>query len=127
MYAMQKSQLLAAVLRVCTGTFQTCCKYHTLPRTFHECQKTRNSVQSIRFSALACTRYIQNNTYPCFKICQHKKVSLEQRRLAGHSKWQNIRHIKAAKDEARARRTTKLVMGLRIAIKGTQSSCGHTK
>ncbi|XP_074648515.1 translational activator of cytochrome c oxidase 1-like [Tubulanus polymorphus] len=36
---------------------------------------------------------------------------------AGHSKWQNIRHIKAAKDKERMNMTSKIVLKMNIAIK----------
>ena len=42
----------------------------------------------------------------------------EQRRHAGHSKWANIKHIKAGKDAAKASLTLRLTKTIRIAIRG---------
>lgn len=44
-------------------------------------------------------------------------------RNAGHSKWANIKHTKAAKDGERADKTSKFVTILKLAVKG---SCPHT-
>lgn len=40
------------------------------------------------------------------------------RGMAGHSKWQNIRHIKGAKDKEKSHLSTKFAQRLRLAVKG---------
>lgn len=42
--------------------------------------------------------------------------------LAGHSKWQNIRHIKAAKDKARATMISKYINSMKIAVREGKSA-----
>ncbi|KAK4321468.1 hypothetical protein Pmani_007728 [Petrolisthes manimaculis] len=45
-------------------------------------------------------------------------VPAEQvRTMAGHSKWSNIKHIKASNDQARAKTLTKIIQLMRVAIK----------
>ncbi|KAK3866188.1 hypothetical protein Pcinc_028262 [Petrolisthes cinctipes] len=45
-------------------------------------------------------------------------VPAEQvRTMAGHSKWSNIKHIKASNDQARAKTFTKIIQLMRVAIK----------
>lgn len=41
------------------------------------------------------------------------------KRLAGHSKWANIKHTKGLKDAQRGRMFTKLGQQIKIAIQGT--------
>lgn len=38
--------------------------------------------------------------------------------MAGHSKWSNIKHIKAAKDSNKAAISMKIMQRMRLAIKG---------
>lgn len=38
--------------------------------------------------------------------------------MAGHSKWSNIKHIKAAKDSKKAAISMKIMQRMRLAIKG---------
>lgn len=40
------------------------------------------------------------------------------KRFAGHSKWQNIRHIKGEKDLERNQLFTKIARQIRIAVQG---------
>lgn len=40
------------------------------------------------------------------------------KRNAGHSKWQNIRHIKGAKDAERSKLFTKLSSQIKVAVVG---------
>lgn len=41
-----------------------------------------------------------------------------QKRFAGHSKWQNIRHIKAAKDAEKSNMFSKLSRQIKVAVAG---------
>lgn len=41
-----------------------------------------------------------------------------QKRSAGHSKWQNIRHIKAAKDAERSKMFTVISRQIKVAVAG---------
>lgn len=43
------------------------------------------------------------------------------RGMAGHSKWQNIRHIKGAKDKEKSHLTSKFAQRLRVAVKGKRN------
>lgn len=43
---------------------------------------------------------------------------MEQRRFKGHSKWQNIKHIKGLKDDIKQKIINKTMARLRMAIKG---------
>lgn len=42
--------------------------------------------------------------------------------LAGHSKWQNIRHVKAAKDKTRALMISKYINSMKIAVREGKSA-----
>lgn len=42
--------------------------------------------------------------------------------LAGHSKWQNIRHIKAAKDQARSAMIAKYINSMKVAVREGKSA-----
>lgn len=46
------------------------------------------------------------------------KILKEQRRFAGHSKWQNIRHIKAEKDHEKALLVNEIRQKMRAAVIG---------
>jgi len=45
-----------------------------------------------------------------------RTLQLESRRFAGHSHWQNVRHIKAAKDANKAQQTEKFVRLIEVAV-----------
>ncbi|XP_063926788.1 translational activator of cytochrome c oxidase 1 [Zophobas morio] len=49
-------------------------------------------------------------------------LTFTPRRFAGHSKWQNIRHIKGAKDAARSALFTRLSRQIKVAIQEGGSS-----
>lgn len=51
---------------------------------------------------------------PCRQCCW----TLLVKTMAGHSKWQNIRHIKAAKDQQKSDLAFKFSQRIRILIKG---------
>lgn len=52
-------------------------------------------------------------------ICDNCIISNQIiKRYAGHSKWQNIRHIKGAKDAERAQLFVKLSKMMRVAVVG---------
>lgn len=40
------------------------------------------------------------------------------KRFAGHSKWQNIRHTKAAKDDERAHNIARKLQDIRVVLAG---------
>ena len=44
--------------------------------------------------------------------------NIQPRRYKGHSKWSNIRHIKAAKDSSKQAATTHILLQLRGAVRG---------
>lgn len=48
--------------------------------------------------------------------------NLVHKRLAGHSKWQNIRHIKGAKDAERSQLFSKLSRQMKVAVQGTKKN-----
>lgn len=43
--------------------------------------------------------------------------------LAGHAKWQNIKHVKAENDQQRSQMITKQMRIIRIAANGLLSLC----
>jgi len=45
-----------------------------------------------------------------------RTLQLESRRFAGHSHWQNVRHIKAAKDAHKQKETEKHVRMIQVAV-----------
>lgn len=47
--------------------------------------------------------------------------------FAGHSKWQNIRHIKAQKDGERSLQFVRLARQIRVAIQGNYLFTIHSK
>lgn len=49
-------------------------------------------------------------------LCTVNNINRLNRRYAGHSKWQNIRHIKGAKDAERSRIFTKLSSQMKVAV-----------
>ncbi|XP_018569002.1 translational activator of cytochrome c oxidase 1 [Anoplophora glabripennis] len=51
------------------------------------------------------------------KLCENYfNNNVVHKRLAGHSKWQNIRHIKGAKDAERSQLFTKLSRQMKVAV-----------
>lgn len=53
------------------------------------------------------------------RLCDRAKIgNLVIKRCAGHSKWQNIKHIKGQKDAERAKFFTKLAQFMKVAIRG---------
>ncbi len=50
--------------------------------------------------------------------CLSTLVQYQPRRHAGHSKWQNIRHIKGAKDKQKQDFADKVTKQIRIAVRG---------
>lgn len=46
------------------------------------------------------------------------RIIAEFRRYAGHSKWQNIKHIKALKDAQKASTTIRVTRLIKVAIQG---------
>ena len=57
----------------------------------------------------------QNKQIICKDISE---LFQSQKRHAGHSHWQNIQHVKGAKDKARAIMVAQVISRIRIAIKG---------
>ncbi|XP_014664988.1 PREDICTED: translational activator of cytochrome c oxidase 1-like [Priapulus caudatus] len=58
----------------------------------------------------------------CELMYQQKSLHVSAVQQAGHSKWQNIRHIKATKDQQRSKITSKLVMKIKSAVQEGGSS-----
>lgn len=58
------------------------------------------------------------------KLCENRiyKNNLIQKRHAGHSKWQNIRHIKGAKDAERSQLFLRLSRQMKVAVQGTKKT-----
>ncbi|XP_023211336.1 translational activator of cytochrome c oxidase 1-like [Centruroides sculpturatus] len=54
--------------------------------------------------------------YETFKGAQHPPPLFCQTRTAGHSKWQNIRHIKAAKDLEKSKIAQKIYLQVKKAV-----------
>jgi len=48
------------------------------------------------------------------------------RNMAGHSKWANIKHIKEAKDNERAKIHSRITRLIRITIRGKKIFCRIT-
>ncbi|KAJ8957932.1 hypothetical protein NQ318_001929 [Aromia moschata] len=60
---------------------------------------------------------LKNFAYSILKLGEnHLNSHLLKKRYAGHSKWQNIRHIKEAKDSQRAELFTKLSRQMKVAV-----------
>ncbi|RZC40603.1 translational activator of cytochrome c oxidase 1, partial [Asbolus verrucosus] len=56
-------------------------------------------------------------TRVCWRLNEvYEAISLVPRRYAGHSKWQNIRHIKGAKDAARSALFAKISRQMKVAV-----------
>lgn len=51
-------------------------------------------------------------------FCRILQISQTFKRNAGHSKWANIKHIKAAKDAQRSLLFTRLSRQMKVAIQG---------
>ncbi|CAH1382714.1 hypothetical protein MTP99_006695 [Tenebrio molitor] len=65
----------------------------------------------------------RNVTSTCWRVCSvYDGINVIPRRFAGHSKWQNIRHIKAAKDSARSVLFVKISRQMKVAIQEGGSS-----
>ena len=71
--------------------FRTLCKYHSTFTNF--------------------TPYLINPSLTTINVV---------RCMAGHSKWANIKHNKAAQDAIKSRTASKVSMLIRIAIKGKE-------
>lgn len=86
--------------------------------TVEECQFKR------AFHALKSNRYIitaveQLNLYSC--VISKTGLHDSSRCMAGHSKWQNIKHTKQSKDAVRANLFTKLSQHIKLAVTGKKS------
>ena len=46
------------------------------------------------------------------------------RGMAGHSKWANIRHIKAAKDGEKQKMASKIAQRIRVVVRGRSGLAG---
>lgn len=55
---------------------------------------------------------------PKFLTNLHLETASGSKRFAGHSKWQNIRHIKGAKDAQKSDMFTKFSRQLKLAAQG---------
>lgn len=62
---------------------------------------------------------VKQFSYVCDKCIPSNQII---KRYAGHSKWQNIRHIKADQDAERALRFTKLGRLMKVAVAGELSA-----
>ncbi|KAJ8971252.1 hypothetical protein NQ314_000793 [Rhamnusium bicolor] len=66
---------------------------------------------------------LKNITKAIPKLCQkYFDNSLVAKRSAGHSKWQNIKHIKGAKDAQRSLLFTKLSRQMKVAVQEGSSA-----
>ena len=61
-------------------------------------------------------RFLLQNTKVCSDIAVHNLKVLK--RNAGHSKWANIKHTKAAKDAEKSTIFHKMARLMRLAIQG---------
>ena len=55
---------------------------------------------------------------PLKSICTPLFLITGERGMAGHSKWQNIRHIKGAKDAEKGKRASAMNRKIKLAVKG---------
>ena len=80
-------------------------------------------IQSLRTTHLLSPSISEKkNTIYCELLRNGNSCSnnygLQPRRHKGHAKWQNIRHIKMAKDTLKQRRVDLVLRQVRIAVKG---------
>lgn len=68
------------------------------------------------FSGKFCLQYRADKNAIAFRI-PTDFVPVSVRGMAGHSKWQNIRHIKGAKDKQKSDMSSRFAQRLRLAVK----------
>ena len=81
---------------------------------------TTKAVTRKYLSLFGCLTYIRISLSLSW---QRREMNVTPRRYAGHSKWSNIKHKKAHKDNARAKVFGKLSLEIIQAVKGDFFLC----
>ena len=121
-YTRVHSQLLTTMLpvlrnKLCYYNRFYCCQRFPSSSSFQYLKSNNNNNVNNNVIAVERRRFLMSDEKT---ISPFNSIS-SVRGMAGHSKWQNIRHIKGAKDKEKSNMSMKFAHRINLAVKGKRT------